>query len=438
MKQLLTLALFCLSLYSFIFSQNPGTEWMQYAIPEEAGWSTEKLKTAKDYADSIGTSAFLLIYDGKVVTQWGETERRFMCHSVRKSFLSALYGFYVDAGKINLQTKLSELGIDDIFPLSKQEKSATIQNLLQARSGVYHPAAYETEAMKKLRPERDSHKPGTFWYYNNWDFNTLRFIIEMYSQKDFFEDFKKRIAEPLQMQDFRLEQDTYYHLEAEHSKYPAYPFRMSARDMARVGQWFLQGGKWNGQQLISKEWVEESTKIYSENVRREGTGYSYLWWTGMYGNRHRNYSAQGVGNQAIIVYPDENVVMVNRANTFLGQNVATEDLVKLTELVWAARTNTASASPRINPVPNRLQEYVGTYNIRGDAYITLNDGHLTAHTSGSGKFILIPLGKDIFMAEDARYILQFKRDAEGALLKEVNFNRKSMERILAEEELENR
>ncbi len=433
MKRLLPVLLLCVYTLTFSFAQNPGTDWMQYAIPEDAGWSTEQLKAAKLYADSIGCSAFMLIYDGKIVYQWGENERRFMCHSVRKSFLSALYGFYVDAGKINIQTRISELGIDDIHTLTKQEKTATIQQLLQARSGVYHPAAYETEAMKKLRPARDSYKPGTFWYYNNWDFNTLRHILEMYTHKDFFEDFNERIAKPLQMQDFRMEDDTYYHLEAEHSKYPAYPFRMSARDMARVGQWFLQQGVWNGQQLISKAWVAESTKTYSENVRRDGTGYSYLWWTGMYGNKNRNYSAQGVGNQAIIVYPDDNVVIVNRANTFYNRAVATEDLVKLTEMVMAAKTVPASDNPRLASVSSHLQEYVGSYNIRGNAYLTLQNGHLIANTSGSGKFRLIPLDKDIFMAEDAGYIFRFKRDNDGVLTKEVDFIRKEMGEVLEKE-----
>jgi len=53
-----------------------------------------------------------------------------------------------------------------------------VRMLLEARSGVYHAALYETPAMAKQRPARGSHEPGTFWYYNNWDFNALGTIYE--------------------------------------------------------------------------------------------------------------------------------------------------------------------------------------------------------------------------------------------------------------------
>ena len=64
----------------------PDEIWMQYASPEEAGWSTEQLVESKAYADSIGSAAFMLVHDGAVVTTHGDIGRRYMCHSVRKSF----------------------------------------------------------------------------------------------------------------------------------------------------------------------------------------------------------------------------------------------------------------------------------------------------------------------------------------------------------------
>ena len=122
---------------------------------------------------------------------------------------------------------------------------------------------------------------------------------------------------------------------------------MSARDLARIGQLFLQNGKWNDKQIISESWVRESTKTYSENTRTQGRGYAYLWWTGIYGDEHPNYSAQGVGNQSVIVYPEDNIVLVNRANTFLRESVRTRDLVKLTKMVFEARTGDAKNETKI-------------------------------------------------------------------------------------------
>lgn len=405
-----------------LVAQNPGAAWMQYAHPEEAGWSAEKLEEAQAYAEEIGSAAFLLIYDGKVVANWGETERRFMCHSVRKSLLSALYGIYVDQGKIDISKTLADLGIDDIHALSDQEKQAKISDLLKARSGVYHPAAYETESMKKSRPARDSHAPGTNWYYNNWDFNTLCHILMEHTEQDFFEDFKEKIADPIQMEDFRL-MDCYYHLEAEHSQYPAYPFRMSARDLARIGQLFLQEGKWNDRQLISADWIRESTKSYSENTRTEGRGYAYMWWTGIYGSDPVNYSAQGVGNQAIIVYPTEKIVMVNRANTYMGKSVRTKDLVQLTEKVLAAKTAAPKATPELVGFPAHLSRYAGEYEAEGEVLNISWDQHrLKVQMEGRGEFYLIPKGENQLLIEDAHATLHFKEGPDGTLAREVSFS----------------
>jgi CubicO group peptidase (beta-lactamase class C family) len=92
----------------------------------------------------------------------GEIEKNYLCHSIRKPLLSALYGTYVENGKIDLDRSLENLAIDDIEPsLTSDEKKATIRHLLQGRSGVYHAAAAEEQSMIKLRPQRGSHPPGS-------------------------------------------------------------------------------------------------------------------------------------------------------------------------------------------------------------------------------------------------------------------------------------
>jgi CubicO group peptidase (beta-lactamase class C family) len=259
---LLLLTLFAATLSA----QVPGEHWEMYKTPEEAGWSSEGMAAAKALFGESGAVACMVIYDGRVLAAWGNTTRRFMCHSVRKSFLSALYGVYVDAGKIDLDKTLAELDIDDTSPLTDAEKRAAIRDLLKARSGVYHSAAYETPAMKKRRPPRGSHERDTFWYYNNWDFNVLGAIFEQETGLDIFEAYARSIAGPLRMEDYRV-MDGYHHLEAEHSRYPAYPFKMSARDMARFGLLFLREGEWDGKRLISRGWVDESTTPYSDTGR---------------------------------------------------------------------------------------------------------------------------------------------------------------------------
>ncbi|MCC2686857.1 MAG: amide hydrolase, partial [Paenibacillaceae bacterium] len=137
-------------------TQNGGP-WMQLIDPEQAGWSSEKLEEARKKFEEIGSAAFMIIDRGAVVAAWGDCTFPHPCHSIRKSILSALYGFNVHDSKIDLQRTLAELKIDDLLPLTDTEKEAKIIHLLKARSGVYHEAASETEAMKNKRPIRGSH-----------------------------------------------------------------------------------------------------------------------------------------------------------------------------------------------------------------------------------------------------------------------------------------
>lgn len=67
------------------------------------------------------------------------------------------------------------------------------------------------------------------------------------------------------------------------SVYPAYPFKMSARDLARFALLYLHKGKWQDNQIVPTHWVEESTQTYSRS--EFGPGYGYLWWTGFLDNK---------------------------------------------------------------------------------------------------------------------------------------------------------
>ena len=419
---LVTLVLIVL-ITSGLLAQDPQQSWRQYANPEEAGFSSEKLAQAKAYYDSLNAAAYMVVYDGKVLVSWGDVERRYMCHSVRKSLLSALYGIYFDEGIINLDKTLAELNIDDKDTLTKTEKEATIRDLLKARSGVYHPAAYETAGMKARRPKRGSHKRDEFWYYNNWDFNTLGFIFRQETETGVFVAFKNRIADPLQMDDFRVT-DGYYHLEPENSIYPAYPFRLSARDMARFGLLFLQEGVWNDKQIISKEWIKKSTKSYS-NTDNRGGGYAYLWWTSGDLKDLGMYSALGVGSQVIAVLPGANMVVVQRVDTYLGKRQPPD--LRLFKMILDAKVSEPKSNPKFISLQNTpsyqksqiidldlksLDKYVlNDYNLMGgSASIKKVNGKLLLDSSTFGKFILFPISKSTFVIEDLGQYLYFEFD----------------------------
>ncbi|MGA8330587.1 MAG: serine hydrolase [Mycobacterium sp.] len=149
-------------------------------------------------------SAAQIRHAGQIILEVGDVSRPIDVHSMRKSILSVLVGLAYDRRDINLDTTLRELDIDDTPALSAEEKSATIKDLLTARSGVHLPVA---DGGTLGRPSRGSHPPGTFWCYNNWDFNVLGHVYERITGRSVFVAFEHELAGPLDMTDW----DTYRH-----------------------------------------------------------------------------------------------------------------------------------------------------------------------------------------------------------------------------------
>ncbi|NNF36349.1 MAG: serine hydrolase, partial [Saprospiraceae bacterium] len=320
-----------------LFGQN-NHQWMEYASVNEAGFSKEELDSVKHQFLQAGGAALLVISEGRVVLSEGDVGRRFMVHSIRKSFISALIGIEVKKGNLKLNSTLESMGIDDINPLTQDEKQATLKDLISARSGVYLPSAYAPQGMIDNLPERGSSLPGETWYYNNWDFNVLVTIYNKATGKDFFEDFKEKIADPIGMEDFRLE-DAYYRIEKERSEHPAYLFNMSARDMARFGQLYLDNGKWNGKQIVPASWIDKSTSVKSDDLGSFGSrgGYGYLWWSTQTHQGKKMYYASGSGGHRIVVLPEDDMVIVTRANTYENRMMRGADVEKLIQSIIDAK-----------------------------------------------------------------------------------------------------
>ena len=294
---------------------------LEYVTPEDVGYSSSLLNDAKQFAEQSGYAAVMALYDGKVFFNWGNTKQNYLCHSIRKPFLNALYGIHNQLGNINLDATLEHLGIDDIPPsLTNEEKQATIKDLMKSRSGVYHKAAAETQEMKDLRPARGSYPHGTFFYYNNWDFNALGTIFEQKTGTKIFEEFKRKIADPIGMEDFSVS-NCYYQYEDSLSMHPAYSFRMSARDMARFGVLYQKNGNWKGNQIIPIDWITESTTTYSILDSTVGVGYGFMWYTIPDGSGFEQligapgFYHTGVGVHIVIILPELKLVLVERYDT---------------------------------------------------------------------------------------------------------------------------
>jgi len=216
-------------------------------------------------------------------------------------------------------TLATSLGIDDRNPaLDDAERQATVEDLLTARSGVYHPAAYETRSRGAQRPERGSHPPGTFWYYNNWDFNALGTIYELAAERSIFEAFDEELAGPLGFEDFDLGDG---HLVRDDSSvHAAHTFNLSARDLARFGLLILRRGRWGDRALVPESWIETSTRPHT--AAEFGLQWGYLWWVAEDGRSHPDFDAggpvvlaRGTGGHALVIVPHLDLVVVHRVNS---------------------------------------------------------------------------------------------------------------------------
>ena len=296
-------------------SDLPAQAWETIQVPESIGWSKTGLLQVQDYGEQIHSFAGLLVSHGRVLASWGQITHPVSCRSIRKALLSSLYGIHMAAGHIRLEWTLEDVGIDDTPPsLTPQEKQATIADLLTSCSGVYHLSNYQTAQDRARLPQRGSHASGTFWYYNNWDFNALGTIYERLTGTRIFEEFERCIARPLQMQDYRVEDMRY--LIQEDSLHPSYAFRLSARDLARFGLLYLQQGYWRRQSVIAPHWIGVSTTAHAQTP--SGSGFGYLWWVCSQGHLFydmilpdRAYASYGFGGQYLLVIPSLGLVVVH-------------------------------------------------------------------------------------------------------------------------------
>lgn len=434
-----------LGLFWLLFSPAESQAWEAWTSPEDAGFYAAQLEEARAYADGLQSGAVMVVYQGRVLAAWGDIERKFKAHSVRKSLVSALYGILVEEGEVDLDATLDDLSIDDDTPLTAQERGARVRDLIAARSGVYLPAAYAPSDQDRDRPERDSHAPGTKWFYNNWDFNVAGVILEQATGKQLYELFDELIAQPLGMEDYDAD-DGFVVYEPSESRHPAHTFRISTRDLARFGQLYLQRGRWGDEQVVPSGWVAESTAPTSDFGG--GAGYGYMWWTyepggigGRYPelNRHRLYLGRGTGGQRVVVIPEADLVIVHRGDTDHDRRVRGSDALRVVERIVAARVGEPVSDPDWGPVvsipfesqipaPERPEfveldssewsDYYGEYDIAPGVVARVFEWNDRAFVffPGEGEGELFALGNDRFTVRVVDGVdIRFERDDEGAV-----------------------
>jgi CubicO group peptidase (beta-lactamase class C family) len=302
----------------------PGAEW------ERQPAATPRIDVLRAWLRTNPTTAMLVVVGGRVVFEYGDVARVSKVASVRKSILAMLYGPHVAAGTIDLDRTVKELGLDDVQPFLPVEEEATLRHLLLARSGIYLPSGYE--ALTALSPRRGSQAPGTYFQYQNWDFNAAGAAFEKLTGTDVFDALEADLARPIGMQDFDRARQRKNAMLPD-SKYPEYAMYLSTRDMARIGLLMLRGGSWAGREIVPASWVETITTLATPVADIHPTqlgvatgarrwGYGMLWWVwdapdipgSVTGPYQGAYTAMGAYGQYITVLPVLDMVVAHKVD----------------------------------------------------------------------------------------------------------------------------
>jgi CubicO group peptidase (beta-lactamase class C family) len=306
----------------------PAKEWERIEKPESVGYSPARLQALRSWLQTLDTTAMIVVVGGRSLFEYGDLRHQSYLASVRKSVLAILYGKYVENGAIKLDRTLRELEFTDTGGLMPQEQEATVEHLITARSGIYHAASNPGDSTDSA-PPRASQKPGTYYLYNNWDFNAAGAVFEKLTGRDIYDALETDLARPIGMQDFdrarqRKSGDT------NRSQHRAYHIWLSTRDMARIGLLMLREGRWTDQQVVSREWARRITSLVTPlnemnppSLRSLGTGnrwgYGYMWWVwdapNSSGDFRGAYTGMGAGGQYITVLPRLDMVIAHKTDT---------------------------------------------------------------------------------------------------------------------------
>ena len=321
----------------------PGAEWDAIAKPESAGYSSARLEVLRLWLKTHRTTAMMVAVGGRVLFQYGDVTQVSVLASARKSVLGILYGKYVVDGTIDLSKTLKEAGLEDVQKFLPVEQVARVGMLLEARSGVFHPDG-DTDPLE-LCPVRGSQYPGTFFCYNNWDFNAAGTAFEKMTGKNIYDALESDLARPIGMQDFdRERQKKVQVLPA--SVHPEYHMYLSTRDMARIGLLMLNRGKWGDKELVNPNWVAYQTTLMTRaadlyprgfamqnQIGPARWGFGAMWWVWdtpklsqgvSAGDFYGAYTAMGMGGQYITVLPARDMVVVHKVDL---DEVRSEDYV---------------------------------------------------------------------------------------------------------------
>ncbi|SDL67515.1 CubicO group peptidase, beta-lactamase class C family [Salinimicrobium catena] len=277
-----------------------------------------------------GGPAGIILKNGYIIGEWGDTERVDMTFSVTKSFLSTTALLALQQGLINeVDEKVEKYVWDDTFK-GEHNSQITWKHLLQQTSDwsgqlwggfdwADRPPSDKT--IDEWRA-RKLNAPGSFFKYNDVRVNVLAYSLLNVFRKPLPQVLKERIIDPIDAsttwrwygyENSWVTLDGLKMQSVSGGGHSGGGMFINTKDMARFGLLFLNNGNWNGKQLLSEELIEEAVEPANANPN-----YGYMWWLNKKGDRNWEnipdhvFYAAGFGGNFIIIDQKQDLVVVTR------------------------------------------------------------------------------------------------------------------------------
>ena len=253
--------------------------------------------------------SLLIMRHGKVIYEYYrppyQMDRPHFIWSCSKSFAALAVGFAVQEGKLDINEKLVDIFADQVakFPTPPDEraKKITVRNVLMMQTGHIGDAKPIPDRITGFLLEKSPREPGSAFSYDTAGVCMLAYVIQAKTGEPLEKFLAKHLFEPLGIvrADWSRDKGGVVDCGAGLSLRP--------RDLAKVGLLLLNKGKWNGQQLLSEEWIKEATTVPADAK----SSYGYLFWVHKDTN---SFYMLGNCGQFVIVLPGYDMVIVTVSN----------------------------------------------------------------------------------------------------------------------------
>lgn len=301
--------------------------------PLPAGVDAAALQAASDWAfdrptPEQDTLSLLVLHDGRIIheryAEGVNRGTRTRTWSTAKSLAATLIGMLVDEGRLALDRPLGFDWLPEVEAADDDPRAAiTLRHVLHMSSGLYPVDSFGMEyatgsglaywagasSVDGARRRGLVRAPGTFWDYENYDTLLAVYAMKQALGAEAYLRYPRRaLLDRIGMRNTLLSTDRFGDFILSSQVYT------NARDLARFGLLYLQGGVWNGERLLSEEWIR-FVRTPAPATRHRGSFYGGQFWL-VPDDRDDvppdAYSTAGNRGQFVIVVPSRDVVIVRR------------------------------------------------------------------------------------------------------------------------------